>query len=141
MMEKMACSLLAGMPVIEKPGTPTALVAWRIAQIVVERKILPEGVYQFVCGSLGDMLDHMGAQDVLAFTGSSATGAKLRGNQNLVQVALDAGPVRALGIGELGLPDHMQGSTLGVVQGSVALGCIHRNRTAHSVHHIRHPRP
>ncbi len=85
MMEKMACSLLAGMPVIEKPGTPTALVAWRIAQIVVERKILPEGVYQFVCGSLGDMLDHMGAQDVLAFTGSSATGAKLRGNQNLVR--------------------------------------------------------
>lgn len=85
MMEKMACAILAGMPVIEKPGTPTALVAWRIAQIIVEKKILPEGAYQFVCGSLGDLLDHMGPQDVLAFTGSSATGAKLRGNQNLVK--------------------------------------------------------
>ncbi|MDZ4773269.1 MAG: 3,4-dehydroadipyl-CoA semialdehyde dehydrogenase [Planctomycetota bacterium] len=85
MMEKIACSFLAGMPVIEKPGTPTALVAWRIAQIVVEKGLLPEGAYQFVCGSLGDMLDHMGAQDVLAFTGSSATGAKLRGNANLVR--------------------------------------------------------
>lgn len=85
MMEKIACSIVAGMPVIEKPGTPTALVAWRIAQIVVEKNCLPEGVYQFVCGSLGDMLDHLGPQDVLAFTGSSVTGAKLRGNANLVR--------------------------------------------------------
>jgi oxepin-CoA hydrolase/3-oxo-5,6-dehydrosuberyl-CoA semialdehyde dehydrogenase len=85
MMEKMACAILAGMPVIEKPGTPTALVAWRIAQIIVEKGVLPEGAYQFVCGSTGDLLDHMGPQDVLAFTGSSATGAKLRGNANLVK--------------------------------------------------------
>jgi 3,4-dehydroadipyl-CoA semialdehyde dehydrogenase len=85
MMEKMACAILAGMPVVEKPGTPTALSAWRIAQILVEKKCLPEGAYQFVCGSLGDALDHMGPQDVLAFTGSSATGAKLRGNANLVR--------------------------------------------------------
>ena len=85
MMEKMACAILAGMPVIEKPGTPTALVAWRIAQLIVEKGGLPAGAYQFVAGSLGDMLDHMGPQDVLAFTGSSATGAKLRGNANLVK--------------------------------------------------------
>ncbi|MBL8859474.1 MAG: 3,4-dehydroadipyl-CoA semialdehyde dehydrogenase [Planctomycetes bacterium] len=85
MLEKMACALLAGMPVIEKPGTPTALVAWRIAQIIVEKGILPAGVYQFVSGSLGDMLDHLGPQDVLAFTGSSGTGANLRGNANLIK--------------------------------------------------------
>lgn len=78
MMEKIACAFLAGMPVIEKPGTPTALIAWRIAQIVVAKGILPEGSYQFVCGSLGDLLDHVGPQDVVAFTGSSATGMKLR---------------------------------------------------------------
>jgi oxepin-CoA hydrolase/3-oxo-5,6-dehydrosuberyl-CoA semialdehyde dehydrogenase len=84
-MEKMACSLLAGMPVIEKPGTPTALLAWRVAEITVESGILPEGSYQFLCGSVGDLLDHMGPHDALAFTGSSGTAAKLRGNENLVR--------------------------------------------------------
>lgn len=85
MMEKMACALLAGVPVIEKPGTPTALVAWRVAKIVVESGLVPEGAYQFIAGSTGDLIDHMGPQDCLAFTGSSATGTKLRGNANLVR--------------------------------------------------------
>jgi oxepin-CoA hydrolase/3-oxo-5,6-dehydrosuberyl-CoA semialdehyde dehydrogenase len=85
MMEKAACALLAGMPVIEKPGTPTALLAWRVAREVVENVKLPAGAFQFVAGSLGDLLDHLTAQDVLAFTGSSATGAKLRGHPNLVR--------------------------------------------------------
>lgn len=85
MMEKAACALLAGMPVVEKPGTPTALLAWRIAQLVVEKAGLPAGAFQIVVGSLGDALDHLGPQDVLAFTGSSATGAKLRGHPNVVR--------------------------------------------------------
>jgi len=85
MMEKFACSILAGVPVIEKPGTPTAMLAARIAELILEAGIMPEGSFQFVCGSLGDMLDHLGPQDVLAFTGSSGTGAKLRGNANLVR--------------------------------------------------------
>jgi 3,4-dehydroadipyl-CoA semialdehyde dehydrogenase len=83
--EKMACALLAGMPVLEKPGTPTALLAWRIAQIIVESKLLPEGSYQFLCGSARDLIDHLGPQDVLAFTGSAATGAKLRGHAGVVR--------------------------------------------------------
>jgi oxepin-CoA hydrolase/3-oxo-5,6-dehydrosuberyl-CoA semialdehyde dehydrogenase len=85
MMEKAACALLAGAPVIEKPGTPTAMVAWRIAEIVVASRVLPEGAYQFVAGSVGDLLDHLGPQDALAFTGSSGTAAKLRGHANLVR--------------------------------------------------------
>ncbi|MCC6409537.1 MAG: 3,4-dehydroadipyl-CoA semialdehyde dehydrogenase [Planctomycetes bacterium] len=85
MMEKAACALLAGAPVIEKPGTPTALVAWRVAELVVQSGVLPAGAYQFVAGSVGDLLDHMGPQDSLAFTGSSATAAKLRGHANLVR--------------------------------------------------------
>jgi oxepin-CoA hydrolase/3-oxo-5,6-dehydrosuberyl-CoA semialdehyde dehydrogenase len=85
MMEKMASAILAGTPVIEKPGTPTALVAWRVAKIVVESGLMPEGAYQFIAGSTGDLVDHLGAQDCLAFTGSSVTGAKLRGNANLVR--------------------------------------------------------
>ena len=83
-MEKVACALLAGVPVIEKPGTSTALVAWRVAEITVESGLLPEGAFQFICGSTGDLLDHMGPQDTLAFTGSSGTGAMLRGNANLI---------------------------------------------------------
>jgi oxepin-CoA hydrolase/3-oxo-5,6-dehydrosuberyl-CoA semialdehyde dehydrogenase len=43
--EKMACALLAGVPVLEKPGTPTAWLAWRIGQIVVESGLLPAGAY------------------------------------------------------------------------------------------------
>ncbi|QDU66602.1 3,4-dehydroadipyl-CoA semialdehyde dehydrogenase [Engelhardtia mirabilis] len=85
MAEKMACSLLAGMPVIEKPGTPTALIAYRIAQIVVESGVLPEGAFQFLAGSAGDLLDHLGPMDVVAFTGGSKTAALIRGHENLVR--------------------------------------------------------
>ena len=85
MMEKAACALLAGMPVIEKPGTPTALLAWRIARIAVESGTLPEGAWQILCGSAGDLLEHMGPHDTLAFTGSSRTAALLRGHPNLVR--------------------------------------------------------
>ena len=97
--EKMACALLAGMPVLEKPGTPTALVAWRIAQILVESRLLPEGAFQFLCGSARELAQHLGPQDVLAFTGSSGTGEKLRGNaavvRNNVRVNIEADSLNA----------------------------------------------
>jgi len=83
--EKMACALLAGMPVLEKPGTPTALVAWRIARILVDSKLLPEGAFQFLCGGARDLVEHLGPQDVLAFTGSASTAAKLRGSPAVVR--------------------------------------------------------
>jgi len=85
MMEKAACSLLAGVPVIEKPGTPTALVAWRIAQIAIESGLLPEGAFQFVAGRTGDLLDRLGPQDAVAFTGSAWTALKLRSNENILR--------------------------------------------------------
>jgi oxepin-CoA hydrolase/3-oxo-5,6-dehydrosuberyl-CoA semialdehyde dehydrogenase len=74
--EKAACALLAGMPIVSKPATSTALVAFRVAEIGAP--LLPEGAFQFVCGSPGDLLDRLGPQDVVAFTGSSKTAAKLR---------------------------------------------------------------
>ncbi len=83
--EKMACSLLAGMPVIEKPGTPSALLAYRMAQLLVESKILPEGAFQFISGSTGNLLDLMGPQDCMAFTGSAGTGFQLRSTENLLR--------------------------------------------------------
>ena len=84
MMEKLACSILAGVPVIEKPGTPTAWLAWRVARITVDSGILPEGSFQFLCGKTGDLLDHLGGQDCMAFTGSAKTGAMLKGREALV---------------------------------------------------------
>jgi len=74
--EKAACALLAGMPVVSKPATSTALVAHRLAEIGAE--LLPKGAFSFLCGSPGDLLDRLGPQDVVAFTGSSQTAAKLR---------------------------------------------------------------
>ena len=76
--EKAACALLAGMPVVAKPATSTALVTWRIVQLIVEAGILPRGALSLVTGSPGDLLTHLGGQDVLAFTGSSDTGTMLR---------------------------------------------------------------
>jgi oxepin-CoA hydrolase/3-oxo-5,6-dehydrosuberyl-CoA semialdehyde dehydrogenase len=74
--EKAACSLLAGMPALSKPATSTALLAWRVAEIGAE--LLPRGAFQFLCGSPGDLLDRLGPQDVVAFTGSSQTADHLR---------------------------------------------------------------
>lgn len=81
--EKAACSLLAGVPVVVKPATATALVAHRAVEIVLEADILPEGALQMICGGTGDLLDRLGPQDVLAFTGSADTAAGLRDRENL----------------------------------------------------------
>lgn len=85
MFEKLSCAILAGMPVIAKPGSATALPAFRMAELVVASGLLPEGAFQFLAGSAGDLLDHLGPQDVVAFTGSAATGAKIKGHANLVK--------------------------------------------------------
>jgi len=84
MMEKAAVALLAGVPVITKPATSTALVAARMMELVVEAKILPEGALSFVAGGVGDLLSHLEGQDVLAFTGSSDTAQMLRGQKDVV---------------------------------------------------------
>lgn len=76
--EKAATALLAGMPVISKPATATAVVSHRMVELFVDDNILPPGALSFICGSVGDLLDHLDGQDVLAFTGSSDTAAVLR---------------------------------------------------------------
>jgi oxepin-CoA hydrolase/3-oxo-5,6-dehydrosuberyl-CoA semialdehyde dehydrogenase len=39
---------------------------------------MPEGSIQLICGSAGDLLDHVMEQDVVTLTGSAQTAAKLR---------------------------------------------------------------
>ncbi len=82
--EKAACALLAGMPVITKPATATALVTERAVEILIEAGILPDGALQLVVGSTGDLLDRLGPQDVMAFTGSADTARSLRSRDNLL---------------------------------------------------------
>lgn len=82
--EKAAVALLAGVPVISKPATATALLAHRMMEKIVESGALPRGALQLIIGSTQDLLEHLGPQDVLAFTGSSDTGTKLRGLPNVL---------------------------------------------------------
>jgi oxepin-CoA hydrolase/3-oxo-5,6-dehydrosuberyl-CoA semialdehyde dehydrogenase len=82
--EKAACALLAGMPVITKPATATALVTERCIELILDAGILPEGALQLIIGSTGDLLDRLGPQDVLAFTGSADTARTLRNRPSLL---------------------------------------------------------
>lgn len=83
--EKMACAILAGMPVIVKPATSTALLAARIAKLFVDANVLPPGAFSFIAGAPGNMLDSLSEQDVVAFTGSADTGARLRTHPAIVR--------------------------------------------------------
>ena len=83
--EKAALAWLAGMPVVTKPASATALVAERIVRILVDAKVLPDGALSFLCGSAGDLLEHLDGQDVLAFTGSADTGYLLRSKERLLR--------------------------------------------------------
>jgi oxepin-CoA hydrolase/3-oxo-5,6-dehydrosuberyl-CoA semialdehyde dehydrogenase len=83
--EKMACALLAGVPVVTKAGTASAMLAYRLAQLTVESGALPEGAFQFLAGSVSGLLDHCGPQDTVGFTGSARTGKIIRANERLLE--------------------------------------------------------
>jgi oxepin-CoA hydrolase/3-oxo-5,6-dehydrosuberyl-CoA semialdehyde dehydrogenase len=78
MLEKLAPTLLAGVPAIVKPATQTAYLTERVFRAIIASGILPEGAVQLICGSVGDLFAHLTCQDVVSFTGSAATAAKLR---------------------------------------------------------------
>ncbi|SFU02672.1 phenylacetic acid degradation bifunctional protein PaaZ [Sedimentitalea nanhaiensis] len=85
MLEKLAPAILAGMPVIVKPATQTCYLTEACFRMIVESGILPEGAVQLVIGGTGDMLDRLGAQDVVSFTGSAETALHLRTNPALMR--------------------------------------------------------
>jgi len=84
MAEKAAVALLAGVPVLSKPGTATAPLAAKIVELWHEAGLFPEGAFQLLVGSAGDLLDHLGPQDCVAFTGGSQTARAIRSNPNIV---------------------------------------------------------
>jgi oxepin-CoA hydrolase / 3-oxo-5,6-dehydrosuberyl-CoA semialdehyde dehydrogenase len=80
MLEKLAPAVLAGVPSIVKPATQTAYLTTAVMRDIIASGALPEGAVQFLCGASGDLLDHLGGEDVIAFTGSASTATVLRGN-------------------------------------------------------------
>lgn len=85
MLEKLAPTLLAGVPAIVKPATQTSFLTYACFKMMVGSEIFPEGSFQLICGSVGDLLDHMGAQDVVSFTGSANTAKMLKKNKVFVE--------------------------------------------------------
>jgi oxepin-CoA hydrolase / 3-oxo-5,6-dehydrosuberyl-CoA semialdehyde dehydrogenase len=84
MLEKIAPSLAAGMPVVIKPATPGSYLTEAVVREMIAGGFFPEGAIQLICGSAGDLLDHLNEQDVVTFTGSASTGHKLRTHPNIV---------------------------------------------------------
>ena len=84
MLEKITPSLIAGVPVVVKPGSVTCYLTEAVVKAIVESKIFPEGSIQLICGSVGDLFDHLNEQDVVTFTGSASTGQMLKAHKNII---------------------------------------------------------
>ncbi len=84
MLEKIAPSLAAGVPVIVKPATVSAYLTEIMVKEIISSGILPEGSIQLICGSTGNLLDKLNEQDMVTFTGSAMTGRKLKSRPNIV---------------------------------------------------------
>ncbi|MDT0164987.1 phenylacetic acid degradation bifunctional protein PaaZ [Actinotalea sp. AC32] len=80
MLEKLAPAFLAGVPTVVKPAAQTAYLSAAVVEEVVASGLLPEGSLQLVVGGTRGLLDLLAEQDTVAFTGSAATAALLRGH-------------------------------------------------------------
>lgn len=110
MLEKLAPALLAGMPSLVKPATPSAWLTFRMVQILIASGVVPEGALQLISGSVEDLFSHLTCQDVVSFTGSASTGEKIRTHpaivRNAVRVNVEADSLNCILLG----PDVAPGS-------------------------------
>ena len=104
MLEKIAVNLLAGMPAIVKPATCTSFLTEAVVREIHASGILPPGALQLICGSTGNLLDLLNAQDVVTFTGSASTGLKLKSNPYIlrenVPFTMEADSLNCIVLGE-----------------------------------------
>lgn len=109
MLEKIAVNLLAGVPAIVKPATVTSYLTEAVVKEIIASGILPEGSLQLICGSAGDLLDHVTSQDVVTFTGSATTGLMLKKTaailENNVPFNMEADSLNCIVLGENVTPD------------------------------------
>ena len=110
MLEKIAPTLLAGVPCVVKPASKTAYLTELVVRRIIETGILPEGALQLICGSVGDLLDHVTGQDAVTFTGSAGVGRKLKSHPaivtNSVRFTMEADSLNASILG----PDAVAGT-------------------------------
>nr|MDQ6888854.1 phenylacetic acid degradation bifunctional protein PaaZ [Bacteroidota bacterium] len=85
MLEKIAVNLLAGVAAVVKPASITSYLTEVVVKEIIASGILPEGALQLICGSAGDILDHVISQDVITFTGSASTGLQLKANPHILR--------------------------------------------------------
>ena len=110
MLEKIAPTLLAGVPCVVKPASQTAYLTELCVRRIIDTGLLPEGALQLICGSVGDLLDHVEGQDAVTFTGSAWTGRKLKSHPavvaNSVRFTMEADSLNASILG----PDAAPGT-------------------------------
>jgi 3,4-dehydroadipyl-CoA semialdehyde dehydrogenase len=110
--EKAAPALLSGVPIVVKPASPTAWLAHRMVEDVVKAGVLPRGAISVVCGGARELLEHVREEDILSFTGSADTAARLRSHANVlrhsVRVNIEADSINSAILG----PDCGPGSQL-----------------------------
>ena len=110
--EKAAPALLSGVPFIVKPASPTAWLTHRMVEDIVKAGILPAGAISIICGSARDLLEHVREEDVVSFTGSADTAARIRSHANVlrrsVRVNIEADSINSAILG----PDCVAGTDL-----------------------------
>jgi 3,4-dehydroadipyl-CoA semialdehyde dehydrogenase len=110
--EKAAPALLSGVPVVVKPASPTAWLTHRMVEDIVRAEILPPGAISIICGSARDLLGHVREEDLVSFTGSADTAARIRSHANVlrrsVRVNIEADSINSAILG----PDCAPGTDL-----------------------------
>ena len=84
MLEKLAPTLLAGVPAIIKPASSTAYLTECMVRRIIDSGILPAGSVQLICGSVGNLFEHLNCQDTIAFTGSKTTAEMLQQHPRVI---------------------------------------------------------
>jgi 3,4-dehydroadipyl-CoA semialdehyde dehydrogenase len=110
--EKAAPALLSGVPFVVKPASPTAWLTHRMVEDIVKANILPAGAISIICGSARELLSHVREEDIVSFTGSAETAARIRSDANVlrrsVRVNIEADSINSAILG----PDCTPGTDL-----------------------------
>src|SRR5688572_12927928 len=85
MLEKLAPTILAGVPAIVKPATVTSYLTETVFRAMIDSGIFPKGAIQLICGSAGNLIDQLDCQCAVAFTGSADTGRMLKSNKTIIE--------------------------------------------------------
>jgi oxepin-CoA hydrolase / 3-oxo-5,6-dehydrosuberyl-CoA semialdehyde dehydrogenase len=85
MLEKLSANLIAGVPAIVKPSEITSYLTQAMVEDIIASGIVPEGAIQLDCGKGHGILDTLGSQDLVTFTGSATTGRMLKSLPHIIE--------------------------------------------------------